>query len=243
MNRVKIEKCTWKECPEISNVMCSGCQVACYCSKECQVKDWKDEVNPHKTSCKVLKQQKASAESSPSSSGALSAADTTKIAIATRYRKLGNLYYERGNGNPLTSAKMLLADRDKASVLYQKAHSILMKSLGPNHSDTKAAMQEAMACQMSRPPLAEAVRASGEEVRSAPNRMEGLEAYEGMAPSELFIFLATDAKKLPEPKREKLSDAAQEADLARLISQIDLEEAVHAAKEEKTKAAIAAKAA
>jgi hypothetical protein len=33
-----------------TSTKCAGCRTACYCSKECQVEDWK----PHKPACKAL---------------------------------------------------------------------------------------------------------------------------------------------------------------------------------------------
>lgn len=43
-----------RTCNSVTNVKkCSGCQLSCYCSKECQRKDWQD----HKSLCVLLKTQ------------------------------------------------------------------------------------------------------------------------------------------------------------------------------------------
>ena len=65
-------QCDWKECSEPSTNRCGGCGVARYCSKECQLKDWKCAVNPHKAMCKILKSRE---DTSGGTCSALNAAD------------------------------------------------------------------------------------------------------------------------------------------------------------------------
>jgi hypothetical protein len=68
----KLGRCQYKECSrnahEVPNTLdskmmtCAGCKVFCYCTKDCQVKDWPD----HKGFCKREKERNASVLKEPS---------------------------------------------------------------------------------------------------------------------------------------------------------------------------------
>ena len=65
-------KCDWKDCSNIGKDKCEGCGIARYCSRECQLKDWKCAANPHKIMCKILKGRR---DTSGGTFSALNAAD------------------------------------------------------------------------------------------------------------------------------------------------------------------------
>jgi hypothetical protein len=69
--------------------------VARYCSRECQLQDWKCAVNPHKDICKILKRREdtsGGASSVPkcsASPAAPSATDTVKIKLWGKMLDIG----------------------------------------------------------------------------------------------------------------------------------------------------------
>jgi tetratricopeptide (TPR) repeat protein len=78
------------------------CEVARYCSRECQLKDWKCAVNPRKAMCKILKRREGSsgcASSVPkctASPAAPNATDTARIKRWGKMLDIGQKLYEEG---------------------------------------------------------------------------------------------------------------------------------------------------
>jgi tetratricopeptide (TPR) repeat protein len=74
-----------------------------YCSRECQLKDWKCAVNPHKAMCKILKSREdtsGGASSVPKCSASPAAPSAADMARNKRWRKMigiGWRLYEEGD--------------------------------------------------------------------------------------------------------------------------------------------------
>jgi tetratricopeptide (TPR) repeat protein len=95
-------QCDWKECSNVGKDKCWGCGAVRYCSRECQLKDWKSAVNPHKAMCQILKRREdtsggsSSVPKCPASLAVLNTADEARIIRWRRMIDIGDNLCEKG---------------------------------------------------------------------------------------------------------------------------------------------------
>lgn len=164
-------KCDGPECSNASSMKCSRCGVTRYCSKECQLKDWNRDVNPHKEACKIITRVESSTNASAttaSSSALIPVKSTAVLSRIQRWDKMldigeklyGEGYYAHAmqvfrkcvaefsdidNANNLGRTFMVIGNTHRAQGEYakslafqQKALSITLKTVGPDHINVGA---------------------------------------------------------------------------------------------------------